>query len=83
MEIYNVFLPDTTRSKKGHEQEDKDYHFISRSEMEKGIRCNNFINIEMVKNHIFGIHINSINEIADLGKTCVMFVHPEVSLFVN
>ena len=46
--------------------------------MEKGIRSNDFINIEIVKNQLFGININSVKEIADSGKTCVMVLNPEV-----
>lgn len=57
---------------------DKDYIFISHTEMEKEIRCSNFINVEVTKNRTFGININSIKEIADDGKACVIFVAPEV-----
>ena len=73
-----MFPIDTTRSKRGHEQSDKDYHFVSRADMEKGIRSNDFINIEIVKNQLYGININSVKEIADNGKTCVMVLNPEV-----
>ena len=50
--------------------------------MEKGIRSNDIINVEIVKNQLFGISINSIKEIADSRKTCVMTLNPEVRDFL-
>eukprot|EP00794_Sanderia_malayensis_P017348 gene17348-19081_t len=62
----------TSRARKPYEQADKDYHFISRHEMEKALHSNQLVNIETVKNHHFAININSIADLQTSGKTCVI-----------
>lgn len=51
--------------------------------MEKGIRCGTFINAEVSKHHISATRVDSIKEIVDGGKACVMFVNPEVIRFCD
>ena len=46
--------------------------------MEKGIRSNAFINVKVVKKHLYGISIDSLKEITNDGKTCVVHLNPEV-----
>ncbi|XP_065051704.1 protein PALS2-like [Rhopilema esculentum] len=76
-EKFRTPVPYTSRSKKSLEKVNKDYHYISRNDMEKGIRSNSFINVEVFKGHFFAISIDSVMEIANSGKTCVLYLNPE------
>lgn len=57
---------DTTRSKRDHEVDGRDYHFVmSREQMEKDIQDHKFIEAGQYNNHLYGTSVQSVREVAE------------------
>lgn len=67
----------TSRSKKLFESEGKDYHFVSRAEMEAEIEQSRFVEFGEYKGNLYGTKLDSIINIIDSGRTCVMAPQPQ------
>ncbi|KAG7326426.1 hypothetical protein KOW79_009827 [Hemibagrus wyckioides] len=68
-------VPHTTRSKRDYEVDGRDYHFVmSREQMEKDIQDHKFIEAGQYNNHLYGTSVQSVREVAEKGKHCILDV---------
>ncbi|XP_057194624.1 disks large homolog 1 isoform X10 [Triplophysa rosa] len=74
-EVNIVLSLDTTRPKRDYEVDGRDYHFvISREQMEKDIQDHKFIEAGQYNNHLYGTSVQSVREVAEKGKHCILDV---------
>ncbi|KAH0626076.1 hypothetical protein JD844_000806, partial [Phrynosoma platyrhinos] len=67
--------PDTTRPKREYEVDGRDYHFVaSREKMEKDIQSHKFIEAGQYNSHLYGTSVQSVREVAEQGKHCILDV---------
>ncbi|XP_044056921.1 disks large homolog 1-like isoform X7 [Siniperca chuatsi] len=68
-------VPHTTRPRRDYELDGRDYHFMSSRElMEQEIQEHKFIEAGQYNNHLYGTSIQSVKEVADKGKHCILDV---------
>ncbi|XP_024134184.1 disks large homolog 1 isoform X2 [Oryzias melastigma] len=68
-------VPHTTRPRREYEVDGRDYHFMaSRELMEREIQEHKFIEAGQYNNHLYGTSIQSVKEVADKGKHCILDV---------
>ncbi|XP_055799744.1 discs large homolog 1-like protein isoform X12 [Salvelinus fontinalis] len=68
-------VPHTTRPKRDYEVDARDYHFVvSREQMEKDIQDHKFIEAGQYNNHLYGTSVQSVREVAEKGKHCILDV---------
>uniref|UniRef100_A0A8C3P4X3 Discs large MAGUK scaffold protein 4 n=1 Tax=Chrysemys picta bellii TaxID=8478 RepID=A0A8C3P4X3_CHRPI len=74
-ELYRWASPDTTRPKREYEVDGRDYHFVaSREKMEKDIQGHKFIEAGQYNSHLYGTSVQSVREVAEQGKHCILDV---------
>lgn len=54
------------------------YLFMSRSEMEADIKSGRFLEHGEYDGNLYGTKINSIHEVIESGKVCILDVNPQV-----
>lgn len=54
------------------------YLFMTRSEMEIDIKCGRFLEHGEYDGNLYGTKIDSIHEVVDSGKICILDVNPQV-----
>ncbi|XP_028329467.1 discs large homolog 1-like protein isoform X6 [Gouania willdenowi] len=68
-------VPHTTRPKRDYEVDGRDYHFVvSREQMEKDIQDHKFIEAGQYNNHLYGTSVQSVREVAEKSKHCILDV---------
>uniref|UniRef100_A0A8D3BEJ4 Disks large homolog 1 n=1 Tax=Scophthalmus maximus TaxID=52904 RepID=A0A8D3BEJ4_SCOMX len=68
-------VPHTTRPRRDYEVDGRDYHFMaSRELMEQEIQEHKFIEAGQYNSHLYGTSIQSVREVADKGKHCILDV---------
>ncbi|XP_043850421.1 disks large homolog 1 isoform X3 [Dromiciops gliroides] len=68
-------VPHTTRPKRDYEVDGRDYHFVtSREQMEKDIQDHKFIEAGQYNGHLYGTSVQSVREVAEKGKHCILDV---------
>ncbi|XP_015284564.1 PREDICTED: disks large homolog 1 isoform X4 [Gekko japonicus] len=68
-------VPHTTRPKRDYEVDGRDYHFVvSREQMEKDIQDHRFIEAGQYNSHLYGTSVQSVREVAEKGKHCILDV---------
>lgn len=68
-------VPHTTRAKREHEVDGRDYHFVnSREEMERDIQNHLFIEAGQYNDNLYGTSVQSVREVAESGKHCILDV---------
>uniref|UniRef100_A0A8D2LCS4 Discs large MAGUK scaffold protein 4 n=1 Tax=Varanus komodoensis TaxID=61221 RepID=A0A8D2LCS4_VARKO len=68
-------VPHTTRPKREYEVDGRDYHFVaSREKMEKDIQGHKFIEAGQYNSHLYGTSVQSVREVAEQGKHCILDV---------
>uniref|UniRef100_A0A3Q2Q5U4 Disks large homolog 1 n=1 Tax=Fundulus heteroclitus TaxID=8078 RepID=A0A3Q2Q5U4_FUNHE len=74
-EKFGSCVPHTTRPRRDYEVDGRDYHFMSSRElMEREIQEHKFIEAGQYNNHLYGTSIQSVKEVADKGKHCILDV---------
>ncbi|XP_030584109.1 discs large homolog 1-like protein isoform X1 [Archocentrus centrarchus] len=74
-EKFGSCVPHTTRPRRDYEVDGRDYHFMSSRElMEQEIQEHKFIEAGQYNNHLYGTSIQSVKEVADKGKHCILDV---------
>ncbi|KAM4695405.1 disks large homolog 1 isoform 1-T1 [Discoglossus pictus] len=74
-EKFGSCVPHTTRPKRDYEVDRRDYHFVtSREQMEKDIQDHKFIEAGQYNNHLYGTSVQSVREVAERGKHCILDV---------
>uniref|UniRef100_A0A8C5AYY0 Discs, large homolog 4a (Drosophila) n=1 Tax=Gadus morhua TaxID=8049 RepID=A0A8C5AYY0_GADMO len=68
-------VPHTTRPQREYEVDGRDYHFVSsREQMERDIQSHCFIEAGQYNNHLYGTSVQSVRQVAEQGKHCVLDV---------
>lgn len=68
-------VPHTTRPKRDYEVDGRDYHFVaSRERMEKDIQSHKFIEAGQYNSHLYGTSVQSVRQVAEQGKHCILDV---------
>ncbi|XP_058262866.1 MAGUK p55 subfamily member 2b isoform X2 [Hemibagrus wyckioides] len=74
---YGTTTPYTSRKPKVDEKEGQMYLFMSRSEMEVDIKSGRFLEHGEYDGNLYGTKINSIHEVIESGKVCILDVNPQ------
>ena len=86
--IFFRHFPDTSRAQKAPSQgedselDGKDYHFVSREKFQNDIHGNKFIEYGEYERNLYGTSVDSVKEVINSGKICVLNVEPEVRYLV-
>ncbi|GFY49856.1 guanylate kinase [Trichonephila inaurata madagascariensis] len=64
----------TTRKPRPNEVDGKDYHFVSREEMEEAIANDEFLEHAEFSGNIYGTSKNAVKQIQNNGKLCILDV---------
>ncbi|CAN0296377.1 unnamed protein product [Lampetra fluviatilis] len=67
-------VPHTTRPKREYEIDGRDYHFVSREQMERDIQEHKFIEAGQYNENLYGTSVLSVREVAEKGKHCILDV---------
>ncbi|KAJ8031209.1 Disks large-like 1 [Holothuria leucospilota] len=74
-EQFGSCVPHTTRPRRPHEVDGRDYHFVeSREKMEKDIQDHLFIEAGQYNENLYGTSVASVKEVAEKGKHCILDV---------
>lgn len=68
----------TSRKPKVDERDGQMYSFMTRSEMECDIKNARFLEHGEYDGNLYGTKINSIHEVIETGKICILDVNPQV-----
>ena len=55
------------------------YHFVSEGAMKAEINAHRYIEFGKHKQHLYGIKVDSVLEVVESGRMCVLDVNPQVS----
>ena len=70
--------PDTTRE--AHPDEDPNsFYFVKEDDMRAEIMRHKFIEFGKHQQHLYGIKADSVQDVIQGGKMCIMDVHPQVN----
>ena len=79
MQSFNwAFCSDTSRRPRDDELIGNSYHFTSRTEMEVDVKAGRFLEHGEYDGNLYGTKIESIHEVVDTGRTCILDVNPQV-----
>ncbi|KAI0218155.1 hypothetical protein LSAT2_030118 [Lamellibrachia satsuma] len=79
--LFGSCVPHTTRPRREHEVDHRDYHFVeSREQMEADIQNHLFIEAGQYNSNLYGTSVASVREVAESGKHCIFDVHLCLSL---
>lgn len=67
----------TTRPPKKGEIDGVDYHFVSMQEMRRDLAKHKFVEAGELGNNLYGTSIDSILEVAESGKHCILRISPK------
>ena len=67
----SISISVTTRKKRPHEENGKDYFFLSEDEFNENINNDNFVEYEEVHGDYYGTLKNRVAELIDQGKTVI------------
>jgi len=70
-------VPYTTRPPKEGEIDGVKYHFVSMQEMKRDLARHKFVEAGELNNHLYGTSIDSIREVAESGKHCLLNISPK------
>jgi len=60
----------------------KEYFFTPKHLFEADIRANKFVEHGLYEKDYYGTTLESIRQVVNSGKICVLNLHPQVSLFL-
>ncbi|XP_043929959.1 protein PALS1 [Protopterus annectens] len=75
-------LPHTTRSRRDNEVAGRDYHFVSRQVFETDIAAGKFIESGEFEKNLYGTSTDSVRQVINSGKICLLNLHHTQSLRV-
>ncbi|XP_032815264.1 MAGUK p55 subfamily member 7 isoform X2 [Petromyzon marinus] len=74
--LYSGTVPTTTRQKKSHEKDSKEYYFVSRHLFEADLHNNRFVEYGEFKGNLYGTSVDAIRSVVNAGKVCLLDVSP-------
>lgn len=73
-----MFCEDTSRRPRDEELSGNSYHFTTRTEMEVDVKAGRFLEHGEYDGNLYGTKIESIHEVVDTGRCCILDVNPQV-----
>eukprot|EP00118_Oscarella_pearsei_P024847 m.306928 g.306928 ORF g.306928 m.306928 type:complete len:872 (+) comp41736_c0_seq1:177-2792(+) len=73
-ERFGSCVPHTTRPARDYEADSRDYYFVSREDMEKGIQNHEFIEAGQYNGNLYGTSVMAVRDVAEKGKHCILDV---------
>jgi MAGUK p55 subfamily protein 5 len=70
-------IPHTSRPMRMNEMNGRDYHFVERAEFEADIAEGRFVEYGEYEKHLFGTSMESIRQVVNAGKICILNFHPQ------
>ncbi|CAB3410323.1 unnamed protein product [Caenorhabditis bovis] len=67
-------VPHTSRPPRDNEVDGRDYHFVPKHKMEEDVKNNLFIEAGQFQNNLYGTSIQSVREVANQGRHCILDV---------
>ncbi|KAK1876794.1 MAGUK p55 subfamily member 4 [Dissostichus eleginoides] len=74
--IFQGAVPHTSRAPREYEESGREYHFISREIFDNMIQNNRFLEYGEYKGSLYGTSVESVREVLNSGKICVMDIEP-------
>ncbi|TRY65380.1 hypothetical protein DNTS_013781 [Danionella cerebrum] len=74
---YGVTIPYTSKKPKPADRENMMYAFTSRNKMEADIKAGRFLEHGEYDGNLYGIKIDSIHEVIEAGRICILDVNPQ------
>lgn len=74
---YGTTIPFTSRPPREEEKNGQSYCFATRSEMEADIKASRYLEHGEYDGNLYGTKIDSIHEVVDTGRTCILDVNPQ------
>uniref|UniRef100_A0A3B4TPL0 Protein associated with LIN7 2, MAGUK p55 family member a n=1 Tax=Seriola dumerili TaxID=41447 RepID=A0A3B4TPL0_SERDU len=74
---YGTTVPFTSRRPREEEKDGQNYCFVTREEMEKDIKESRYLEHGEYDGNLYGTKIDSIHEVVDMGRTCILDVNPQ------
>ncbi|MCJ8738999.1 hypothetical protein PDJAM_G00042190 [Pangasius djambal] len=76
-QLFGTTIPYTSRKPKADERENRMYAFTTRSKMEADIKAGRYLEHGEYDGNLYGTKIDSIHEVAEAGRLCILDVHPQ------
>lgn len=74
---YGTTVPFTSRRPREEERDGQNYCFVTREEMERDIKESRYLEHGEYDGNLYGTKIDSIHEVVDMGRTCILDVNPQ------
>ncbi|XP_028997504.1 MAGUK p55 subfamily member 5b isoform X2 [Betta splendens] len=74
-ERFAVAVPHTTRSPRIHEQNGREYHFVSRPGFETDLAAGKFIESGEYEKNLYGTSTDSVRHVINSGRICLLCLH--------
>uniref|UniRef100_A0AAR2LSV4 Membrane palmitoylated protein 2 n=1 Tax=Pygocentrus nattereri TaxID=42514 RepID=A0AAR2LSV4_PYGNA len=74
---YGTTVPLTSRRPREDERDGQTYQFVTRLEMEMDIKAGRFLEHGEYDGNLYGTKIESIHEVVNTGRTCILDVNPQ------
>ncbi|XP_057199588.1 protein PALS1 isoform X2 [Triplophysa rosa] len=71
-------VPHTTRNRRDNEVSGRDYHFVSRQAFEMDSAAGKFIESGDFEKNLYGTSTDSVRQVINTGKICLLCVHTQV-----
>ena len=82
-ENVSISISATTREKRPREEEGKDYYFLSKSEFNKNIQMDNFLEHEEVHGDFYGTLKNRVEELVKQGQIVIFDIDVNGALSIK
>ncbi|XP_075950800.1 MAGUK p55 subfamily member 4-like isoform X4 [Anarhichas minor] len=74
--IFQGAVPHTSRAPKGYEESGREYYFTSRETFDNMVYNNRFLEYGVYKGNLYGTSIESVRQVLNSGKICIMDIDP-------
>uniref|UniRef100_A0A8C9U4P9 MAGUK p55 subfamily member 6-like n=1 Tax=Scleropages formosus TaxID=113540 RepID=A0A8C9U4P9_SCLFO len=74
---FGTTVPFTSRHPRDEERDGQSYRFVTRVEMEADIKAGRYLEHGEYDGNLYGTKIDSIHEVVDTGRTCILDVNPQ------
>ncbi|XP_067111571.1 MAGUK p55 subfamily member 6b isoform X1 [Osmerus mordax] len=74
---FGATIPFTSRRPRDDELDGNSYSFVGRPEMEADVRAGRFLEHGEYDGNLYGTKMDSIHEVVDTGRTCILDVNPQ------
>ncbi|XP_075994704.1 MAGUK p55 subfamily member 4-like [Genypterus blacodes] len=81
--VFQGAVPHTTRAPKGYEESGREYHFTCREVFDNMVYNNKFLESGEYKGNLYGTSVESVREVLNSGKICVIDIEAHALLAVR